>query len=326
MLALQRAAGNRSAAALVQALEREDGPSCGPSCGPTCRCHLQRGALLVQRDVDPNDLTGTVFEKFDSKFQQKLGDTGFRGSEKLADVLAGLRNEDINAMARVGAMVTAIDADVWNLVKKIKRKAWVTDNWGIGVEWTDENQVTEHCLKKGSGWCKDSPYNPMHETHNAWRRITVGSGPGLHLILDNAGGTSDIHIDAHQPVKDVDDVGYCVFAKFDTVGHMLEVSAASKGGLVGARQTPVGTYSWLRGYLGSAKGVSADDKKKAEGELDAIASTVTKYAAMGKMEAGSQLSEGDKAMQADSATMAHLDSAMNLLFPPDYYGMGGLGM
>jgi len=70
----------------------------------------------------------------------------------------------------------------------------------------------------------------MHETHNAWRRITKGSGPGLHLILDNAGGTSDIHIDAHQPVKDIDDEGFCVFAKLDLLGHMGEVSAAGSGG------------------------------------------------------------------------------------------------
>src|SRR5436190_6613731 len=211
VLALQARVGNRATAGLVQGRVQRAAGSCAcPS--PDCGC-------MVQRQTDPNDLSGSVFDKFDSQFQQKLKDTGYRGSEKLVDVLNGLRNEDINAMARVGSMVSSIDADVWKLVKKIKRGGWVTDNWGIGVEWTDENDVTKHCIAKGSGWCKDSPFNPMHETHNAWRRITKGSGPGLHLILDNAGGTSDIHIDAHQPVKDIDDEGFCVFANLDLIGH-----------------------------------------------------------------------------------------------------------
>jgi len=108
-VALQTAAGNRATAALVQARG--------------CRLHghvgvSPRSVRARCSEMSIQTTCRVVFEKFDSQFQQKLRDTGYRGSEKLVDVLNGLRNEDINAMARVGSMVSSIDADVWKLVRR----------------------------------------------------------------------------------------------------------------------------------------------------------------------------------------------------------------
>jgi hypothetical protein len=264
--------------------------------------------------ADPNDLTGTPFKSLDERLRRKLADTGFRGGDTLAKALGALSNEAINAMARVGAMLSATDPAVWDLVARIKG-AWVTDNWGMGVVWTDEKAVTDHCQPDNT-WCKDSPLNPMHETHNAWRRVTRGGGPGLHLILDNSGGTSDIHVDAHQPVEGKNKDGSCDMPIGDTITHMLEVGLAHGGGLAGARDTPVGQYSWAQAQAANPPAnVGPKAAQGARAELDAIANVVTTYAAMGRLVDG-RLSEGDKAMAADAATMAHLNRALDLLIPP----------
>jgi hypothetical protein len=264
---------------------------------------IQRQTVQRQDKVKPSP-----FDQLDPKLKEKLQASGFT-----RDSVTGMTNESINGMARVGAMLSDKDAAVWDLVKGVKG-GWVTDNWAIGMEWTDENAVGDHC-KDDPDWCKDSPHNPAHEGKvNAWRRVTRGSGPGLHLILDNARGHSDIHVDAHQPVKDKNKDGSCSLDIPDLLlKHGPDWIGAKGGGLAGARDTPVGRYSWARANIDGAA-VSDEAKKQASAELDAIGDKVAMYASRGKLVEG-LLSEGDKAMQGDKETMDHLNKAIDLLRP-----------
>jgi hypothetical protein len=335
-LALQRAAGNRAVGQAVH-LQRcggevHAGCACaGPEAGPPVE-EVQRDAALgggtqVQRDdppadppKDPADLTGTPFASFDPTLKQKLADKSIFAWSKptLAESLGELSNASVAVIARVGSLISQAAPFLWPYVASLGNGGWITDNFGMRVGWTDSAAV-EAVLVGKPDFCKDNPATAKyyHGTTSAYRQIPATKGaPSMHVVT--AGGT-EVHIDAHQPVEGKSDSflwpGSCEYDWGAWLGHADDVAG---GGAGGARGTAVGRYSMARGAINTARGSvyfekDSDEPQLAEAaqNLDLIAKTVTKYAAMGKLE-GSEW-EGDRVMQQDADCMAKLQRAEALI-------------
>jgi Domain of unknown function (DUF4157) len=282
-------------------------------CAPVDTIHRQAKAA-----AGPNDLTGTTYASFDPTLQAALAGKFPKGSHAtLADALNDLSNEMVAILARIGSRIGEYDPGIWDFVTSIPTSGWITDNWGMTIK-VDVKGMIAH-LSGSPKWCKDDPDSAKkwHNTTECWREISGGK-PGLHVPV-RADGTSDIHVDYHQPAE-MGSGGNCRFwtSPLALAGHGMDVFG--KGG---ARTTGVARYGSLRSQLDTAasKGVSAEDIAKAKSLLDSIESKVRDYAAQGKLQ-GSDFA-GDTAMQNDDATMRVLNQADNLLNPAPPPGLAG---
>jgi hypothetical protein len=281
-------------------------------CAPADTVHRQT------KSDDANDLTGTTYASFDPTLKAALATKFPKGAHaKLVDALNELSNEMVAILARIGSRIGEYDPGIWAFVTSIPTSGWITDNWGMTIK-VDVPGMIGH-LSGSPKWCKDDPDSAKkwHNTTDCWREISGGK-PGLHVPV-RADGTSDIHVDYHQPAE-MGSGGNCRFwtSPLALAGHGMDVFG--KGG---ARTTGVARYGSLRSQLdtAAAKGVSAENIAKAKSLLDSIESKVREYAAQGKLE-GSDFA-GDTAMQADEATMGILNQADNLLNPSPPPGLGG---
>jgi hypothetical protein len=270
------------------------------------------GAWVVQR-AGPDDLTGTPFASFDPALRAKLAEPGVfdrGGAATLAEALDGLPNVVIAAFARVGAMISATAPFLWTHVKRIKG-GWATDNFGIGVEWSGGAALTS-VLAADPGWCRDNPATARwyHGSTDSFRQIPSRPGAAsLHVITT---GSTDVHIDVHQPIEGKETAwpwkGQCDLDWSAWASHAADVEG---GG--GARGTTVGRYGTARGRINELRSAAecTDDQRRrldtAAGHLDTIANKVQKYAALGGM-VGDEW-EGDRQMAADRPTMAELERA-----------------
>ena len=286
------------------------------ACGSCETCTQKAASTAVQLDPtepaerpaperDPNDLTGTKFEPFDSNLKHKLVECNFKGEHPtLEAALTTLTNVAISSMARVASTVSAIDPALWGFIRRING-GWITDNWGMGVTW-DEVGVAAHCIGSGpKAWCKDNPTTAKiyHGTENSYRRVTAGSGPGLHVIIN--GGGSDVHVDAHQPVDKKDEDGSCCTDSIGWISHAWDVAGPG-----GAKSSPIGRYGRARDQI-NRKVVGPLKLGEAKNQLDMIADRVTVYAANGKREG--ETFEGDRLMLADRYVMERLETAERML-------------
>jgi Domain of unknown function (DUF4157) len=270
-------------------------------------------ADTVHRDskTDPNDLSGTTYAGFDPKLQLALATKFPKGNHAtLVEALNELSNEMVAILARIGSRIGGYDPGLWDFVTSIPTSGWITDNWGMTVK-VDASGMIAH-LAGSPKWCKDDPDSAKrwHNTTDCWREL-AGGKPGLHVPV-RADGTSDLHVDYHQPVEMGSD-GQCKFwtSPLALAKHGIDVYYQG-----GARATGVARYGSLRNQLNTAaaKGVSAEDINKAKTLLDSIESKVRQYAAQGTLQ-GSDF-EGDTAMEKDDATMSVLKQADALLNPP----------
>lgn len=186
------------------------------------------------------------------------------------------------------------------------------------IGWTDAGAV-EAALVASPGFCKDNPVTAKyyHGTTSAYRQIPGSRGaPSMHVIT---AGTTEVHIDAHQPVEGKEDswpwAGQCDYDWGAWRSHAGDVTG---GGTGGARGTAVGRYAVAKGSINQARGSvhfdrQSDEPQLAEAEqnLVAIEMVVQKYAALGAM-VGNEW-EGDQQMQKDAPTMAKLERAEDLI-------------
>lgn len=352
LMALQRAAGNQAVSGLVRNLQR-----CGGETHAGCACatggsasvdeltgepqvggaSLQRttsgwlttaaggapGASMVQRDDEKNpaDLTGTPFEKLDGTLQKVLKDKAVFAWSKptLAETLGETSNASVATMARIGAMISATAPFLWAYVKRIGLGDWITDNFGMRVEWTDGAGLGGK-LATDPNFCKDNPATAKwyHGTTSAFRQISRQPGaPSMHVIT---AGTTEIHIDVHQPVESKEEswpwTGQCNYDLSAWWDHAGDVTGG--GGAGGARGTPIGRYARAKDNLKGARRSAYYEKDKdepqlgkAEQSLKAIEMMVQKYAALGGM-VGNQW-EGDQQMLKDTPTMERLKAAEELI-------------
>lgn len=283
--------------------------------------------MVVQREKDPTDLTGTPFESFDNSLKAKLKDRSvfdWGSFPTLATALGEQSNAFIASLARVAAAM-AYAPFLWPHVKKIKG-GWITDNFGIAVEWSNPGGLAA-TLSGHESWCRDNPIMALkyHGSTDAFRQIPKTPGAAsLHVIT---AGKTDIHIDAHQPLegkeKDFPWAGHCNYhfgAWWDHAGDVLV------GG--GAEDTAVGRYAKARDNINKAgpqPHASRDNRRnlyfdkathgpkltQASELLTSIGLRVQKYAAMGKM-VGNEW-EGDQQMLRDKDTMSILEQAEKLI-------------
>lgn len=314
VLALQAAAGNRAvAAALGTVVQRAC--ACGGTC-PSCAAAdvgvLAPLAVLQRQGGTADDLSGSPFAAFDPALKAKLAEPGVfdrGGAATLAAALDRLPNAAVAAISRVGAMISATAPFLWQYVAKI-HGGWITDNFGMGVAWTDGAALAS-VLAADAGWCRDNPATARwyHGSTAAYRQIPARPGAAsLHVIT---AGSTDVHIDVHQPVEGKETSwpwrGQCNIDWSAWASHAADVS----GG--GARGTAVGRYAVARGRIeelrSSAEATDAQRRRldAAAAHLDAIAGKVQKYAAVGNM-AGDEW-EGDRQMAADRPVMAELEAA-----------------
>lgn len=259
-----------------------------------------------------DDLAGTVYDSFHPSLKAALATKFPKGNHTgLADALNVLSNETVAILARIGSRIGDYDPDVWKYIKAIPTSGWITDNWGAMFP-VDTNGMIAH-LKGSPKWCKDDPDSSKqwHGTENCWRE-PAGGMPGLHIPV-REDGTSDLHVDYHQPAE-MGSEGNCRFLTTPggLIGHAEDVLG---GG--GARLTGVAMYGQHRARLetAAADGVDPRDIEDARQQLDSIANKVRQYAAQGQLE-GSQFA-GDKAMAADADTMTVLKRVHILLYPHD---------
>lgn len=142
----------------------------------------------MQRDgeKDPTDLTGTPFEKFDGKLQKVLKDKAVFPWSKptLAETLGEMSNGSVATLARIGAMISATAPFLWDYVKRIGGGGWITDNFGVGIDWTDGAGLGDR-LTADPNFCKDNPATAKHYhgTTSAFRQISRQPGtPSMHVI------------------------------------------------------------------------------------------------------------------------------------------------
>ncbi len=268
--------------------------------------------VVARRPGDADDLTGTVYDSFHPSLKAALTTKFPKGSHtRLADALNDLTNETVAILTRIGSRIGDYDPDVWTYIKAIPTSGWITDNWGAMFP-VDTTGMIAH-LTGSPKWCKDDPDSAKewHGTENCWRE-PAGGMPGLHIpVRDN--GTSDLHVDYHQPVE-MGSGGNCRFwtTPGGLIGHAEDVLA---GG--GARLTGVAMYSQHRARLdtAAADGVDPGSIEDARKLLDSIANKVRQYASQGQLQ-GSEFA-GDKAMAADEETMMVLKRVHILLYPHD---------
>lgn len=314
--ALQAAAGNRAVAAALGGVVQR---SC--ACGGTCpSCQLagpEPVAVQRQGPAVADDLAGTPFASFDPQLRAKLAEPGVfdrGGAPTLAAALDRLPNAVVAALARVGAMISATAPFLWAYVAKI-HGGWITDNFGVGVAWTD-GAALAGVLAADPGWCRDNPATARwyHGSTAAYRQIPARPGAAsLHVIT---AGSTDVHIDVHQPVEGKEESwpwrGQCNIDWSAWASHAGDV-----GGGGGARGTTVGRYATARGRIEELRSAAeATDAQRrrldaAAAHLDKIAEKVQKYAAVGNM-AGDEW-EGDRQMTADRPVMAELEAAEAIL-------------
>lgn len=274
--------------------------------------------VVVQRQADPSDLTGTQFESLDPMLKTKLADrTVFNWGSKarLAEALADLPNANIASMSRVGAMISASASFLWAQVRRITG-AWITDNFGMGVEWSDPGGLAA-TLAASPGWCRDNPVTARwyHGSTNSFRQIP--GQPGAASLHVTTSGRPDVHIDAHQPIEGKETrwpwAGQCnldLSAWWDHAGDVIA------GG--GATGTAVGRYAAARGNINTVRRSPYFDPRthqpkltQASQLLDTIANNVQGYAAMGNM-VGDEW-EGDRQMLRDRPVMEALEHAERLI-------------
>jgi hypothetical protein len=332
VLSLQRSIGNRSVMLLLESGQRSTArgvaprsiPStpvqrCGDISPDNCPCHddgspespVQRQSV-VQRDggKDPADLSGTVYDRFHPDLKKLLADKNrFDWSEPtLAATLDKMDQGKIAILSRIGTMITASGVDfLWPFIKKIRGEAWITDNFGIRVEWTDTALLNKE-LAAHKNFCKDNPRTAMkyHETTSAYRQWDKSGEPSLHIITE---GKTELHIDVHQPVEGKEENGQCNYHALDWLSHAADVAA---GG--GARKTAVGRYAVAKVAIYKAREHAKYDKavdepklSEAAQQLESIAEPVRKYATAGELDQGGW--KGDKEMLRDVDTMSVLERA-----------------
>jgi hypothetical protein len=329
---LQRAPGNRAVVDALAPVQRcggevHEGCACA---GPDSRAvgeDVQRDvvhdtATQVQRDdtKDPADLTGTPFDALDATLKKKLTDRSVFAWTKptLAASLDDMSNASLAVLARVGAMISANAPFLWAFVASLGRNGWITDNFGMRIGWTDASAV-EAALVANKGFCKDNPLTAKyyHGTTSAYRQIPSTKGAAsMHVVT---AGSTEVHIDAHQPVEGKEEsglwAGQCDYDWKAWTGHASDVTG---GGAGGARGTAVGRYGVAKGSINQARGSVHYDKQAdeptladAERNLVAIETTVQKYAAMGAYVENEF--EGDKLMRQDRPTMEKLERAEALI-------------
>jgi hypothetical protein len=335
LLDVQSSLGNGAATRLVGAAHFvQRACSCGGTCS-SCRVDsdtqgsepfgVQRDpappATTPGDDKDAGDLTGTPFETLDPMLQAKLKDKtvyNWGGAATLAEALGKIDNGTLAVLARVAAMISATAPFLWASVKSFGG-AWITDNFGIKIEWTSGATVGSS-LDANPSFCRDNPVTALlyHGTTDAHRQIAGTAGaPSLHVIT---GGSTEVHIDAHQPVEGKETTwpftGQCDYDLSAWWSHAGDV--VSGGGATGARGTAVGRFASARDHVNGARRdlyyeKDADEPPlgTATDHLNTIMMVVQKYAAMGAM-IGNEW-EGDKLMLADTATMAELQAAENLI-------------
>jgi hypothetical protein len=276
----------------------------------------------VQRDdpKDPADLTGTPFAKLDSQLQGKLKDKSVFAWTKptLAETLNDMSNGSLTTLARIGAMITATAGFLWPFVAKLGGGGWITDNFGMRVEWTDGAAVGQALVARDD-FCRDNPVTARHYhgTTSAYRQLPPGPGaPSMHVVT---AGTTEVHIDVHQPVEGKEKswpwAGQCNYDLSAWWDHATDVTSDAGSG---ARGTTVGRYAVAKGSINGARSRAYYEKQtdepplaEAEQNLTAIEMIVQKYAAMGAM-IGNEW-EGDQMMQKDAPTMAKLQKAEELI-------------
>jgi hypothetical protein len=326
-LALQRAAGNRAVTDALQTVQRcggevHEGCACAATVGDVQRDAAPGAATQVQRDdeKDPADLTGTPFAALDPTLKEKLKDRSIFAWTKptLAESLDGMSNASLAVLARVGSMISTSASFLWPFVASLARDGWITDNFGLRITWTDAAAV-EAALVGDKNFCKDNPLTAKyyHGTTSAYRQIPTTKGaPSMHVVT---AGTTEVHIDAHQPVEGKEEswpwAGQCDYDWKAWTGHAGDVTG---GGAGGARGTAIGRYGVAKGSINQARGSvhydkQADEPQLAEAErnLVAIEMVVQKYAAMGNM-VGDEWA-GDVEMQKDGRTMEKLTRAEELI-------------
>jgi hypothetical protein len=261
----------------------------------------------------PDDLSGTPFAALDPALKAKLAEPGVfdrGGKATLAAALNDLPNVALAALARVGSMISATAPFLWAYVKRI-RGGWATDNFGIGVEWSSGSALAA-VLAADPGWCRDNPATARwyHGSTDSFRQIPSRPGAAsLHVIT---AGSTDVHIDLHQPIEGKETSwpwkGQCDLNWSAWVSHAGDVEG---GG--GARGTTVGRYGEAWGGINRLRAAPecTDEQRKrldtAAEHLSAITDKVQKYAALGAM-VGDEW-EGDRQMAADAATMSSLRQA-----------------
>lgn len=309
VLGLQRAAGNRAVSAMLT-VQRSCG--CGGSC-PACRWEAVQREGPATGAGGPDDLSGTPFAALDPALKAKLAEPGVfdrGGKATLAAALNDLPNVALAALARVGSMISATAPFLWAYVKRI-RGGWATDNFGIGVEWSSGSALAA-VLAADPGWCRDNPATARwyHGSTDSFRQIPSRPGAAsLHVIT---AGSTDVHIDLHQPIEGKETSwpwkGQCDLNWSAWVSHAGDVEG---GG--GARGTTVGRYGEAWGGINRLRAAPecTDEQRKrldtAAEHLSAITDKVQKYAALGAM-VGDEW-EGDRQMAADAATMSSLRQA-----------------
>lgn len=317
LLDIQRTAGNAAAGLAAQ--------RCGDIPPESCPCHGNGPAPeAVQRDTpaatttkDPTDLSGTPFDSLDATLKPKLADQSvfsWRGKATLAEALNEIPNAQLAALSRVAAMISGTAPFLWKYVAKIGG-TWVTDNFGVGIEWLSSGSLTSD-LQASGNFCKDNPVTAKwyHGSTNAFRQIPSAPGAAsLHVIT---GGSTDVHIDMHQPIagkeKSWPFAGQCDLDLSAWASHAGDVMG---GG--GARDTAVGRFGEARAGItrGQDDVYGTDEQRKRLAEatrlLNEIMGTVQKYAAMGGM-VGDEF-EGDRAMLKDKATMGKLEQAEGII-------------
>lgn len=305
LVAMQRTAGNRAVAGLVRDLS-------GGGAAP-----------VVQRDgdKDPADLTGTPFAALDGRLQTALKDkTVFPWSRPtLAESLGTLSNGSLATLARIGALLSARAPFLWDHVARLGGGDWITDNFGMRVGWRDGAAVGA-LLAAHPDFCRDNPATATiyHGTTSAYRQIAATAGtPSLHVIT---AGTTEVHIDVHQPVEGKEQSwpwqGQCNYDLSAWWDHAADVMGGGGGG--GAIGTAIGRYARARDGINVARRAGwyrrePDEPRllQAEEHLQAIATTVQRYAAMGGLVG--DVWEGDRQMLADAPTMARLQQAEELV-------------
>lgn len=352
LLRMQRTVGNRAVALAVQRARCGCRGGCGSCSGSSvlgasteddARDAVQR-AVSVQRAPDcttgnSTDLTGTPWATMDPSLKSVLAASFLhRGddTESLAWAYFGHARDDCNdslaaaldrhppvfaaAIARVGSMVSSVDPALWPFVKVV-HNAWRTDNWGMGVAWTDPVKLEAH-LQDSPKFCKDNPISAMifhHGASNAWRQVANGK-PGLHVVVD---GQPEIHIDMHQPTKGRQywpTDSYCAWSAAALAGHA--------GDVFGGAGTPRGITRWssdnvtwfnLKGALDAEPRGDADKQpdlaklKEAADTLDALKPRMQSAAGQGDLDSDQSGFASDDALEADPDVTGKLEGVETTL-------------
>ena len=202
-------------------------------------------------------------------------------------------------------MISSTAPFLWDYVAGIGG-SWVTDNFGVAVKWKDNGTLGAK-LKASGAFCKDNAVTSKyyHGSTNSYRQVPGSPGsPSLHVTID--GDKTDVHIDAHQPLEGKDVFGGCDLDLSAWWDHATEVVSGEGG----AKGTVLGRYGVVRGGINDLRPAATQGQKvrldEADAKMNSIQFTVQKYAAMGGM-VGNEW-EGDRAMQADKATMGVLET------------------